>query len=153
MWEDFENEDEEFELQDDDQEYDDNLHKEIRNRLGEGRKLSGNEIFSELSKFISLFQNAEKKIRNDWYIKFCEAMQRGDKKYFVEVRDISLLDAAQEVATEGPNGSSYKEWLGEFAMREDGGYSEIEFFKVLDTMGYFKDQMDLIENPQDILDL
>tara|TARA_B100000029_G_C17502869_1_gene933305 strand:+ start:916 stop:1404 length:489 start_codon:yes stop_codon:yes gene_type:complete len=156
-WEDFENGDSyEYESMDDDQAYDREFDEEFKRRFRKYKKqrLSKQELFGELSKFIGLFQSLEASKRTDWYVRFCEAMARGDKKYYVEVTDIDVLEAAQEVATEGPNGESYDEWIQEFAYREEpDNYSEIEFLKVLDTMGYFKDKLDLINNPQDILDL
>ena len=80
-------------------------------------------------------------------------MATGKGKYYIEIEDIDVLEAAQEVATEGPNGDSYSDWVKEFTFRDDDGDTLNEFFKVLDTMGYHKDQLELIDNPQDILDL
>lgn len=155
-WESFNNEDEDYDPMMDDQAFDKDFDEEIRNRLGnfKKRKLTGNELFTELSKFIGMFQALNRTDQDSWYARFCAAMERGDRKYYVEVQDIDILEAAQEVATEGPNGDSYKEWLQEFGYRDEpDNYSEIEFFRVLDTMGFFKDKLDLIDNPQDILDL
>ncbi len=153
IWESFDNSDDENEYDpiDDDNAFDEAFIN--RMRFKKGKRITANEVYRELGDFIQELSKSSKQTQDDWYQRFCKIMLTGKGKYYIEIEDIDVLEAAQEVATEGPNGDSYDDWIREFTLRDDDGYSLNEFFKVLDTMGYYKDQLELIDNPQDILDL
>ena len=171
-WESFFEDDEDYVPMQDDLDFDEELAEEIRKKIEQSKykykrferreffKVTPEEFIKKLDRFIEvqdMIENMKNKINKDnsfdWYKDFIEAIEKKKKKYHLAVDDISLLEAAQEVATEGPNGSSYVQWLEEFRMREDGGHSEIEFLKLLDAMGHYRDKLELIDNPQDLLDL
>ena len=171
-WESFFEDDEDYVPMQDDLDFDEELAEEIRKKIEQSKykyrrferreffKVTPEEFIKNLDRFIEvqdMIENMKNKINKDnsfdWYKDFIEAIDKKKKKYHLAVDDISLLEAAQEVATEGPNGSSYVQWLEEFRMREDGGHSEIEFLKLLDAMGHYRDKLELIDNPQDLLDL
>jgi|TARA_B100000424_G_scaffold170212_2_gene131077 hypothetical protein len=171
-WESFFEDDEDYVPMQDDLDFDEELAEEIRKKIEKNKykykkferrdffKVTPEEFIQNLDRFIQiqdLIEEMKKKVKGndsfDWYKEFIEAIEKKKSKYRLEVDDLSLLEAAQEVATEGPNGTSYEEWLDEFNKREDGGHSEIEFLKLLDAMGHYKDKLELIDNPQDLLDL
>ena len=171
-WESFFEDDEDYVPMQDDLDFDEELAEEIKKKIEQSKykyrrferreffKVTPEEFINNLDRFIEvqdMIENMKNKISKDksfdWYKEFIEAIEKKKKKYHLTVEDISLLEAAQEVATEGPNGSSYVQWLEEFRMREDGGHSEIEFLKLLDAMGHYRDKLELIDNPQDLLDL
>ncbi len=153
IWESFDNSENEneYDPKDDDASFDEAFLNRMRYR--KGKRISANEVYRELGDFIEQLSKSSSRQKDDWYEKFCRIMLTGKGKYYIEIEDIDVLEAAQEVATEGPNGDSYSEWIKEFTLRDDDGYILNQFFKVLDTMGYHKDQLELIDNPQDILDL
>ena len=152
MWEDFDNEDEEYEIQDDDFDFDTNFFNRLRHIRA--RRITTNEVINNLGDLFNEMSGIRKQ-EKDWYEDFCEEMQKdyvpGDKVAF-EIEHLEVLDAVQLAVSEGPNGSSYYESIEEFNTYDDDGETITNFLKLLDVFGFWSMKLDLIENPQDMLD-
>lgn len=151
LWEDFDENEEDYEIIDEDNAFDEMFFSKMQ--FYKPKRISSNEVFRELGDFLESFAKANKKEKLDWYVAFCADMLNGKKSISFEIDDIEVLEAAQQCATEGPNSENYERYITEFLMKDDEQETLNKFFKLLDTMGYYRDKLDLIENPQDLLNL
>jgi len=150
MWEDFENNSEDEEIQDDDFDFDEMLFDKLQG--SSGKLISAKEIVNGIGDLFSEMININKKSK-DWYVDYCDKVDEGIESINIEITDLEILDAAQSVVSQGPNGDDYLEYIKQFESYDDDGESLLVFLKLLDMFGYLAMELDLIDNAQDIIDL
>lgn len=151
MWEDFENDDDDYEIQDDDFDFDTNLFDKLKHIRA--KRITSNEVINHLGDLFDEMRGMKNK-QKDWYVDFCQQIEKehisGDKVAF-EIEHLEILEAVQLAVSEGPNGSAYYEAIEDF-QKYDDGKTVTTFLKLLDIFGFWNMKLDLIDNPQDILD-